>query len=244
MLILALESSAKAASCALCKDEFLLAQSFQNSALTHSVTLLPMVEDMLKNCAVSLDEVELMAVANGPGSFTGLRIGVAEAKGLAWAKGIPCAPCSTLESMAWSLAHMEGFELCCCMDARRDQLYAARFRIEQGRPVRLSEDDAVAAGALAEDILQTSPGTRQIILGDGWQLCYNEFSARDIPCDPAPAHLRYQSAWGVARCALEQARQGRLVTSAQLAPDYHRLSQAERERLERLTKDEGAKDNG
>ena len=233
MLILALESSAKAASCAVCRDEFLLAQSFQNSGLTHSVTLLPMVEDMLKNCGAGLEDVELIAVAAGPGSFTGLRIGVAEAKGLAWARGLPCAACSTLESMAWNLAHLEGQELCCCMDARRGQVYAARFAVQNGAPARLREDGAVAASDLAGEIEKNSGGKCQLLVGDGWELCYNEFSARGIPCRPAPPHLRYQSAWGVARCALELARQGRLTTAADLSPVYHRLSQAERERLAR-----------
>ena len=232
MLILALESSAKAASCALCRDEFLMAQAFQNSGLTHSVTLLPMVEDMLKNCGASLDDIELIAVASGPGSFTGLRIGVAEAKGLAWAKGLPCAGCSTLESMAWGLAHLEGAELCCCMDARRNQVYAARFVIRDGAPVRLTPDGAVAVADLALDVEKNSAGKCQILVGDGWELCYNAFSARGIPCQAAPPHLRYQSAWGVARCGLELAKQGRLTTAADLSPDYHRLSQAERERLE------------
>ena len=237
MLILALESSAKAASCALCRDEFLLAQSFQNSGLTHSVTLLPMVEAMLKNCGVTLDQVELIAVANGPGSFTGLRIGVSEAKGLAWAKGLPCAACSTLESMAWSLAHLEGQELCCCMDARRGQLYAARFAVENGAPRRLSPDGALAAAELADQV-EAQGGGAQILVGDGWELCQQAFRARNIPCRPAPPHLRYQSAWGVARCALELARGGELVSAAQLVPAYHRLSQAERERAERLARGE------
>ncbi len=243
MLILALESSAKAASCALCRDEFLVAQAFQNSALTHSVTLLPMVEDMLKNCSVSLDQIELVAVAAGPGSFTGLRIGVAEAKGLAWARGLPCAACSTLESMAWNLSHLEGQEICCCMDARRNQVYAARFRVENGVPVRLTEDDAVSLDALSEEIEKNSKKS-QIIVGDGWELCYNEFRRRGIACQVAPPHLRYQSAWGVARCALELARRDALTTAAALAPDYHRLSQAERERLERQTMNKGEGQNG
>ncbi len=243
MLILALESSAKAASCALCRDDFLVAQAFQNSALTHSVTLLPMVEDMLKNCSTSLDQVELVAVAAGPGSFTGLRIGVAEAKGLAWARDLPCAACSTLEAMAWSLAHLEGQEICCCMDARRSQVYAARFRIEKGVPVRLTQDDAVSLDALADEIEKNSKKS-QIIVGDGWELCYNEFQRRGIACSVAPPHLRYQSAWGVARCALELARRGDLTTAAALAPDYHRLSQAERERLERQTMNKGEGQNG
>ncbi len=233
MLILALESSAKAASCALCRDEFLVAQSFQNSGLTHSVTLLPMAEDMLKNCGAALDQVELVAVAAGPGSFTGLRIGVAEAKGLAWARGIPCAACSTLESMAWGLAHLEGARLCCCMDARRGQVYAARFLVQDGVPRRLSPDGALAAAELADQVEKFGGESCLFLVGDGWELCYNEFSARGIPCRPAPPHLRYQSAWGVARCGLELARRGELTTPADLAPVYHRLSQAERERLAR-----------
>ena len=101
MNILALESSATACSAALCRDGALLAQSFQCSGLTHSRTLLPMVKDLLKNCGETLTGVDIIAVAAGPGSFTGLRIGAATAKGLAWAGDKPCAPCSTLESMAW-----------------------------------------------------------------------------------------------------------------------------------------------
>ena len=246
MLILALESSAKAASCALCRDEFLVAQAFQYSGLTHSVTLLPMVEDMLKNCSVTLDEVELIAVAAGPGSFTGLRIGVAEAKGLAWAKGIPCAGCSTLEAMAWNLSHLEGQEICCAMDARRNQVYAARFVIRDGVPVRLTPDDAISLDALADEILKNSGGKEQVIIGDGWELCYNHFQEVGLSCRVAPPNLRYQSPWGVARCALELARQDKLVTAAQLTPDYHRLSQAERERLARLSdnKGKGDEENG
>ena len=244
MLILALESSAKAAGCALCRDEFLLAQSFQNSALTHSVTLLPMVEDMLKNCGASLDQVDLIAVAAGPGSFTGLRIGVAEAKGLAWAQGISCAGCSTLEAMAWNLCHLEGQEICCAMDARRNQVYAARFLIQEGLPVRLSPDDAVSLDDLVAEIQKNSPEKEQVIIGDGWELCYNKFQQEGLPCRVAPPNLRYQAPWGVARCALELARRGQLVTAAELTPDYHRLSQAERERLARLSNDKGDENNG
>ena len=125
MNILALESSATACSVALCRDGALLAQSFQCSGLTHSRTLLPMVNDLLKNCGQALEGVDVIAVAAGPGSFTGLRIGVATAKGLAWAGDKPCAPCSTLESMAWPLSHLEDSLLVCAMDARRKQVYNA-----------------------------------------------------------------------------------------------------------------------
>ncbi len=231
MNILALEASAKAASCCVCRDEFLLAQSYQHSGLTHSRTLLPMVEDMLKNSELSLDGMDLIAVANGPGSFTGLRIGVSTAKGLAWGKGLPCAGCSTLEAMAWNLAHLEGADICCAMDARRSQVYAARFVIEGGKPVRLRSDEAISVAALAGEAEKRKK--TQILVGDGWELCYNEFTKRSIPRAVAPPHLRYPSAWGVARCALDMASRGELTTAAALAPNYHRLSQAERERLER-----------
>lgn len=231
MNILALEASAKAASCCVCRDDFLLAQSYQHSGLTHSRTLLPMVEDLLKNSGLSLDDMELIAVANGPGSFTGLRIGVSTAKGLAWAKALPCAGCSTLESMAWNLSHLEGADICCAMDARRSQVYAARFVIEEGRPVRLRADEAISVAQLADEVENRKKP--QILVGDGWELCYNELTSRALPCLVAPPHLRYPSAWGVARCALAMAERGELTTAAALAPAYHRLSQAERERLER-----------
>ena len=148
MKILALESSALAASVAVCEDEELIAQSFQRTGLTHSATLMPMAEDMLKNAGLTLAEMDVIAVAVGPGSFTGLRIGVSAAKGLAWVLDKPCAPCSTLESMAWQVAHMEG-ELCPVMDARRKQVYNARFRSEGGAPIRLTPDRAIAMEELA-----------------------------------------------------------------------------------------------
>lgn len=228
MKILAFESSAAAASAALCEDDQLIAQSYQRTGLTHSATLMPMVQDLLKNAGMAREEIDLVAVAAGPGSFTGLRIGVSAAKGLAWALDKPCAACSTLESMAWQLAHMEG-ELCPVMDARRKQVYNARFRAEGGRPVRLTDDRAISLEELAEEVRIS--GKPQILVGDGAHLCYNTFRELDIPAVLAPEHLRWQTAWGVARQGLELARQGRLTTAAALAPDYHRLSQAERERL-------------
>ena len=199
MKILALESSATACSVALCEDEALIAQSFQNNGLTHSRTLMPMAVSLLDNCGTALDAVELIAVAAGPGSFTGLRIGVAAAKGLAWPGNKPCAACSTLESMAWCLAHLDG-EICAVMDARRNQVYNARFRAAGGRLERLCPDRAVGLDALADELKKSG--------------------------NP-------QSAWGVARCALELTRAGRLTDAAGLTPNYHRLSQAERERLEK-----------
>jgi len=228
MKILALESSATACSVALCEDEKLVAQTFQNSGLTHSRTLMPMAESLLAQCGQSLADVDVIAVAAGPGSFTGLRIGVATAKGLAWAGDKPCAPCSTLESMAWQLAHMDGI-IIAAMDARRSQVYNAVFRARGGTLERLSPDRAIDLGELEDEIKKYEEG--KILVGDGAQLCYNEWQERVSDLRLAPVHLRWQTAWGVARAALELARMDKLIPGGQLAPVYHRLSQAERERL-------------
>lgn len=232
MKILALESSAKAASVCLTEDEELIAQSWQNSGLTHSRTLLPMCEQMLKQCGVALQEVDLIACAAGPGSFTGLRIGLAAAKGLAWSLEKPCCGVSTLEAMAWQLAHVPG-EILCAMDARRGQVYNARFRSDGAGLQRLCPDRAVSLEALFQELEEKSP---QIIVGDGALLCYNYGQRLSRPVRLAPAHLRLQSAWGVARAAVEQAKAGGLCSAGALTANYIRLSQAERERLERAQK--------
>lgn len=228
MKILALESSATACSVALCEDEKLIAQTFQNSGLTHSRTLMPMADSLLNQCGHSLDQVDVIAVAAGPGSFTGLRIGVATAKGLAWAGEQPCAPCSTLESMAWQLAHVDGI-IIAAMDARRAQVYNAVFRARNGVLERLSPDRAIGLAELEEEVKKYEEN--KILVGDGAQLCYNEWQDRISDLSLAPMHLRAQTAWGVARAALELARADKLVPGEQLVPVYHRLSQAERERL-------------
>ena len=228
MKILALESSAVACSAALCEDEKLIAQSYQNNGLTHSVTLMPMTSALLAGCGLALEDVDVIAVAAGPGSFTGLRIGVAAAKGLAWPEDKPCAPCSTLESMAWNLAHT-GLEICAVMDARRRQVYNARFSSDGERLERLTPDRAISLEELAGEL--KSSGKTQLLVGDGAVLCYTTLKELGLDVRLAPPHLQYQSAWGVARCALELARQGRLIRGTGLAPNYHRLSQAERERL-------------
>lgn len=235
MKIIALESSAVTASVAVTGDEVLLAQSFQNSGLTHSATLMPMAADLLKNAGLTLEEMDVVAVAAGPGSFTGVRIGVAAAKGLAWPGDKPCAPCSTLESMAWQCAHMGG-EICAVMDARRNQVYAARFRARQGKLERLTEDRAIGLDELIRQVERLDGP--QILVGDGAKLAQKALDEANIPNELAPPHLLYQTAWGVARCALRMAQEGQLVPAAAMAPSYHRLSQAERERLERLSQQE------
>lgn len=234
MKILALESSAVSASVALCEDERLIAQSFQNTGLTHSQTLLPMVEALLSSCGVSLNEIDLLGVAAGPGSFTGLRIGVSLAKGLAWAREIPCAACSTLEAMAWNALALEG-DICTAMDARRGQVYNARFHSDGERIHRLTPDRAISLEELALEV--QAENRMQWLVGDGASLCYEHMQTCGIPVRLAPTNLRLQSAWGVARMAMELSRKGETVSGNVLAPTYLRLSQAERERLERNQED-------
>ena len=228
MTILALETTAKAASCAVLREGAPLATAWQATGLTHSRTLMPMVEDMLKNSELTLADMDAIAVAAGPGSFTGLRIGIAAAKGLAWPGNKPCAACSTLESMAWNLAHT-GLDICAVMDARRNQVYNARFSSANGKLTRLFPDRAISLEHLAAELKIS--GKTQLLVGDGAVLCYTTLKGMGLDVRLAPPHLQFQSAWGVARCGLELARQGLLTDAAGLAPNYHRLSQAERERL-------------
>ena len=227
MLILAFESSAKAASVALCRDGHLVSQYSQCSGLTHSRTLLPMAEDMLKNAELTLRDVDLIAVAHGPGSFTGIRIGVSTVKGLAWAGDTPCVGVSTLEAMAWhGLA--AGSYVCPVMDARRSQVYNALFEIRDGRPQRLCPDRPIALAELAEDVKKLDAPV--FLVGDGAAITKAFFDAQGIPCRVAPENLLWQDAWGVAMAAMDKEP----GNADSLLPVYLRLSQAERERQERL----------
>ena len=212
MLILALESSAKAASAALCRDGVLIAQSQQCSGLTHSCTLLPMAEQMLKDTNIALSDVDAIAVARGPGSFTGIRIGV-----------------STLEAMAYhGIAAGEGALVCAAMDARRSQIYNALFEIRDGKPRRLCQDRAISLAELGAELKKMQKSV--FLVGDGAQLCYNTCLDMGIPAVLAPGNLVVQSAWGVAMAAFGQTP----APAEELLPVYLRLSQAERERQARL----------
>lgn len=225
MRILALETSAKACSAAVTEDGRLIASAFQCTGLTHSRTLMPMVEDMMKNAGLEPSDCDVVAVANGPGSFTGIRIGVSAAKGLALGLGKPVAGVSTLEAMARCSAGMEGI-LVCAMDARRQQVYNAVFEARDGIVTRLTPDRAIDLENLRKELENCEK--RKIIVGDGALLCYNNFLENHIPCVLAPAHLLQQSAVGVAFAAEEQARSGRLLSAQDLLPVYLRPSQAER----------------
>ena len=233
MLILAFETTAKAGSVALLEDDKLLAESYQNTGLTHSQTLMVMAEDMLKAAGKTMADVTAVAVAEGPGSFTGVRIGVAAAKGLSWGGELPCCGVSTLEAMALTLGIWQG-HICACMDARRNQVYNALFLVDCGKVERVSEDRAIALTELKEELEHIDGPI--FLVGDGSSLTYQTLSGQIDHLILPPEHRMHQRASGVALAAAGKLAAGDAGDGAALTPNYLRLSQAERERLEKQKK--------
>ena len=237
MKILALETSAKAVSAAVTEEGRVLAAGFQDTGLTHSRTLMPIVEHILKNADLTMADMDAVAVAVGPGSFTGIRIGVSAAKGLAFAADKPAVGVSTLAAMARNAAFVDGLVVC-AMDARRNQIYNALFAARDGRLTRLTPDRAIGLEDLAEELRQDS--RPKIIVGDGGKLCADALAAAGIACRLAPPHLVMQSAVTVALEAEEAAGHGGLVSAQELLPVYLRPPQAERLRRERESGEKSA----
>ena len=227
MKVLGLDSSGLVAGVALIQDDVLIAEYTTDYKKTHSQTLLPMLDELRRMVDLDLKSIDLIAVAAGPGSFTGLRIGIAAVKGLAWAADKPCFGVSTLEAMAQNLAHMDGL-LVCAMDARRDQVYNALFEAKNGVLTRLTPDRAIAVAELAEELRGET--RRLLVLGDGGRLCRDGLAQLGVESELAPAQLLYQNAVGVGLAA----EHGTPVSAQELAPVYLRISQAERERNARL----------
>ena len=211
----------------------LLAENYQNTGLTHSQTLLSMAEAMLTHNGKTPQDVQAVAVAAGPGSFTGVRIGVAAAKGFAWGAELPCYGVSTLESMARNLGLWEGV-ICCAMDARRAQVYNALFRMEGGKLRRLTEDRAISLEELKKELKIFEESV--FLVGDGSNLCYNTLQEELGTLILPPEHRMHQRAAGVALAAQALIDAGIPGDAAALEPNYLRLSQAERERLEKAEK--------
>ncbi len=222
-MILGIDSSAITAGCALYDGGRVVAEQFLNTKHTHSQTLLPMVENMLKTAEASLADVEKIAVTAGPGSFTGLRIGIASVKGMAMGAGKPCVAVSTLEAIAYNFVETDGI-ICCAMDARCGQVYNALFRSENSVITRLCEDRAIKAVDLYEELKSVEGDI--ILAGDGAELLHK---ATEESYTLAPLPLRYQRGLGVCLAALDK----KPIEAAALMPSYLRLPQAERERLER-----------
>ncbi len=231
MITLAFDSTAKAASVAVCDGEKLLALYNIDNGLTQSELLLPMAENMLKSLNLTFSDVELLACAVGPGSFTGVRIGVALVKGIAFGKGIPCVEVSTLDELAENLRGLSGI-IVPCMDARRQQVYTATYRGTSGELDKLTDDRAIAISELAEELKAYNEPI--YLSGDGYAVAKRGLEAAGIKVEATPELLITENAYSVARIAARKYEKGEYTTDLEIAPTYLRMPQAERERLERL----------
>ena len=228
MKILAFDSTSLTASVAVCEDERLLGQITLNNGNTHSETLLPMAEQLFRMLSLTASDIDLFACSSGPGSFTGVRIGAATVKGLAFGSGKRCVGVSTLEALAYNLRGYKGI-ICPVMNARRSQVYTAIFESDGKEIKRISEDMAIAASEL--DVRLSALGGDVYLVGDGIDVALSCFEKTTV-CNTAE-ESRYQSAYSVAQVALREYKEGRSVSDKELVATYLRLSQAERERLER-----------
>lgn len=232
MKLLAIDTSSRTASCAVVEDGVLLGEFYANVKMTHSCTILPMVQNLLECAKLRLSDMDCFGVTCGPGSFTGLRIGLSAVKGMSHALGLPCVAVSTLEALAWNLQFP--CEAAPVLDARCSQVYTALFRWKDGVLERLSPDEAVTLQELEARL--KNRGTSVFLVGDGAQLCYNTFEGR-VPCAlPSPA-LRFTRAAAVALACEQAYLRGNTVLPGALCPAYLRLPQAERELLAKGSQD-------
>ena len=226
MKILGVDSSATAASVAVTVDGKVVAQTFSNTGLTHSQTLLPMLDSTLKTAGIDINDIDLIAVSNGPGSFTGVRIGVSAVKGIAQPLDKDCMPISTLEVIAKPLEN-SGCYAVAVMDARCNQVYTAQFDCENGF-ARVTEDEAITIDELGEKLKAISKPI--VLIGDGTNVAYKKLKDILNNIRPAPQSIRYQCASNVCLVAEEKVESGIKGDIAHnILPNYLRLSQAERE---------------
>lgn len=235
MKILAFDSTARSASVAVLEDEQLLGSYDIDNGFTHSELLLPMAENLLKSLGIDISEIELFAVTVGPGSFTGVRIGAALVKGLAFGKDIPCVEVSSVEALAENLMGVDGY-IVPCIDARRGQVYTATFSANGSEIKRLTEDRVMPISELACELCGAP--TDVYIVGDGYVSAHRTFEREGVRVKNTPLLLRKGSAASIGRVAYRKYQAGEAVSDRELSPKYLRMPQAERERLERLNKSE------
>lgn len=227
MVILGIESSAQSASAAIVKDGKLLSEMFLNVGLTHSVTLLPLIRQTVEGAGISVDDIDAVAVSNGPGSFTGVRIGVSTAKGIAQPDDKKCVPVSTLEAIAYPLINSNAIVVS-VMDARCQQVYCAVFDCYNNEMTRITQDDAVSLENLCDMLKKFDKDI--ILIGDGTDIAYNYMSAEISNLYKASPIFKYQRASSVAMLAENKLSNNEgAITASDLVPSYLRLSQAERE---------------
>lgn len=229
MKILSMECSATPASVAIIENGNVLASSFVNVHLTHSQTLIPMVEDLLKAARLTISDIDGLAISNGPGSFTGIRIGISAVKGLAAPKNLPCVAVSTLRAMSQNYCDTDCI-VCAVMDARCNQVYNALFEIENGIVKRLCDDRALLCDELTEEIASISENNTKniIIVGDGTNIFY-PFVEKYKNVRKSSPQGRFQNAASVGLVAEECFNKGETIKADALLPFYLRLPQAERE---------------
>lgn len=234
MKILALDSSGLVASVAVAEDDTLLAEYTVNYKKTHSQTLLPMLDEIARMTELDLNTIDAVAVAGGPGSFTGLRIGAATAKGLGLVLGKPLVNIPTVDGLAYNLFGVEKV-ICPLMDARRNQVYTGIYTFDGGEFQVLAPQMAIAVEEIAGRLNEL--GREVIFLGDGVPVyCEILRTLLQVPYQFAPAHLNRQRASSVAALAMEYVRAGKTETAAEHKPEYLRVSQAERERAAKEAK--------
>jgi len=232
MKILSVDSSSVTASVAITENGKIVSEKFINNGLTHSQTLMPMVENVINESGVSVKDIDLFAITNGPGSFTGVRIGVALVKGIAFGKDLPCVSVSTLDALAENLRGLEGI-IVPCMDARRSQVYTATYRCTSGNLEKLTEDRAIPLTELAADLGAYS-GEKIYLTGDGYKGAKSALEQMGIAVENTPELLIAENAYSVAVTAKKKHDKGEVTSDLAIAPTYLRMPQAERERLERL----------
>ncbi len=229
MKILAVDCSAGPASSAVVEEERVIASSYINVKLTHSQTMLPMIKQMLESATLSLEDIDAFAINSGPGSFTGIRIGISAIKGLAAPKDKPCFEVSTLESIAQNFRNFD-CTLCAVMDARCNQVYNAVFKIEKGEITRITEDRAVLVSQVQNELKEIKGNI--YIAGDGAKL-FEAFAEENTNVTVAKEPLRFQNAVGTALVAERLVKKSKGVSHLELKPLYLRLPQAERELKEK-----------
>ena len=231
MKILGLDSSGIVASVAIVEDDVLIAEYTVNYKKTHSQTLLPMLDEIAKMTELDLNSIDAIAVAAGPGSFTGLRIGSATAKGLGLALKKPLIAIPTVEGLAYNLYDISGL-ICPSMDARRKQVYTGIYRFTDHQLKVVEDQMAVPMETVIEKLNQY--GEAVTFLGDGVPVFHELIAEKmTVPYSFAPAHVNKQRAAAVAALGEIYYRQGKTETAMEHVPDYLRVSQAERERAER-----------
>lgn len=238
MITLAFDSTAKVASVAVCEGERLLGLYNVDNGLTQSELLLPMAEDILKALKLSFSDVGLLCAAVGPGSFTGVRIGVALVKGLAFGKNTPCVSVSTIEALAENAAGLEGI-IAPVMDARRNQVYTAIFSSDGTALERIMPDSAISFAELA-GVLSEYEGKKIYLVGDGYDVAKRALSELGIRVESTPELLRSENAFSIAKIAYRKYTAGDYTDDKNINPTYLRVPQAERERLERLKTEENS----